>query len=112
MPTVQQTRDTSKLFPRITALGSGTLHARHLATMSEAGLEAVVQLWRLMLMLAAIPCVIDLLLLLMLPKLAGGTRPIGLFPGLVRVLIRFLLHVYGKASLALHSGPYFFGDSC
>ena len=62
-----------------------------------------------MIRMGATPEVVNLLIIVLLPKPAGGDRPIGIFPTVIRALNRWLRSTYGEKWRTKHDRPYFYG---
>ena len=60
--------------------------------------------------LCTLPRAIELLLVVLLPKPEGGTRPIGLFPTLVRIFVRYLRPIHACKWEREHSRGYWYGQ--
>ena len=58
--------------------------------LADRSLAVLRVFWAAMLRLAIVPEVVARLLVVLLPKPQGGWRPIGLFPGIVRPVVRWL----------------------
>ena len=64
--------------------------------MSPEAFEATIHLWKILLAMATIPAQIDLLLIRLLEKALGGSRPVGVFPSTVRLLVKWVRKSYGE----------------
>ena len=71
-----------------TGLGADNLAPRAIARLSENAIQALVLLFLAFEKLGEWCAILDLVLIVLLPKGDGGRRPIGLFPTLIRVWMR------------------------
>ncbi len=110
LPSVLELRETGRSFSRFTALGSDDLHPKHVSTLSDESLLAFIALIAAMLRLYQVPQAIALLLVILLPKPEGGTRPIGLFPTVVRVWARWARKKYAVPWEEKNRRSYWFGE--
>ena len=88
LPDLDDIRISAAKFPSRTALGADSTHPKHLGIVCDQGLMCLRQIWRLMLLNGTVPMQCAALLVVLLPKPTGGTRPIGLFPGVVRLFTK------------------------
>ena len=95
--------------PSRRGVGCCFFHPRHFAFLSKGGYEALVAIWRAMFWLGTPPHLLKMLIFVLIPKPAGGDRPIGLLPSLVRVLNRWLRRQYGEIWRKSNERTYFFG---
>ena len=110
IPSIEEIRDASGKFSKFTALGSDDLHPRHIRTLCDASLEALRSFFAAMLRLYHLPQAIALLLVVLLPKPDGGTRPIGLFPAVVRIWSQWARCEYAVKWERLYERGYWFGE--
>ncbi len=78
-------RSVAKSYTHRTAVSVDGFAMRHFMLLSDAGLEVLSGIIELMEATSELPRQLDVVLLAMLPKPAGGYRPIGVFPGLYRL---------------------------
>eukprot|EP00973_Karenia_brevis_P017929 2463945-Karenia_brevis.AAC.1 len=90
MPDVDEARSLSRRFSVHTAIGVDWIHPRHLGLLDDGTLDALLALGRLLLCLGLMPDDLDLLLIALIPKRAGGDRPIGIFPSIIRLLSKLM----------------------
>jgi len=109
LPTYAQFIMLCMTFKSTTGIGCCGFHPRHFAFLSEEAYAILALIWLAMLRLGLTPQQIDLLIILLIPKEAGGDRPIGLFPTAIRVLNRWLRRTYGEAWRKKNSREYLFG---
>ena len=78
----------AKTFPADTGVGMDNIAPRALARLSEESIQALAFLLRQLEALGQWTKVLDLVLIVLLPKADGGLRPIGLLPTIIRVWSR------------------------
>ena len=110
LPSADELRETSKSFSRFTALGCDDLHPKHVGTLSEGCLEGLIAVLSAMLRLVQLPQAMALLLVVLLPKPEGGTRPIGLFPTVIRIFARWSRRRYAEPWENQHRRDYWYGE--
>ena len=71
-------------YPLKTSVGVCGIHPRHAAMASRPAHAAICKIWRGILKLAVLPTQLAMLLIALIPKPAGGDRPVGLFPTVLR----------------------------
>jgi hypothetical protein len=98
----------AKTFPVATGLGADNISPRALCRLSGEALLALAVLFRMFENCGHWGEVIDLVLIVLLPKADGGFRPIGLFPTIVRVWMRARIWV-ARAWEAANAHPCLFG---
>ena len=86
-------RAAAKTFPFFTALSGDFIHPRLVAWLDDGALEVLAEIFLLIEEVGVPP--LELLTLVFIPKPSGGTRPIGLLLGLMR-LWRRVRHEYAK----------------
>ena len=77
-------RDAALTFPYDTGLGADNISPRALARLSDCALKALAKIFCAVLLQGSWPAVLELVLIVLLPKADGGRRPIGLLPTVVR----------------------------
>ena len=97
-------------FPHATALGSDRYHPRILLRLAPNLLQALLDIFVLCELLGAWPSVIRDVLIALLPKPAGGLRPIGIFPTFIRVWFRLRAPVVRQWERA-NERPFFFAGA-
>ena len=97
-----------KSFPAKTGIGACGLSPRHFAFLSQGAFQTILLLWVALLRFAAFLAEINLLSIRLIPKAAGGERPIGLFPTMTRLLARWLRRTYGEIWAASQRRPFFY----
>ena len=110
VPDIDELREVSRTFSRFTALGIDDFHPGHIGSLCDSGVSAFLASLRAMLRLRALPKVIELLLIILLPKPDGGTRPIGFFPSCIRVYARWARRIYAVPWELANKREYWFGD--
>ena len=110
---VSQLRQAAHGFKGYTALGCDVVHPRHMTILCSEALHGLILLWTAMLSLAHVPQMIACLLVVLLPKPSpqGGTRPIGLFPGILRPLTRWSRQTIGAQWAGANERRYFYGQA-
>ena len=78
-------RTASKRFRETTATSIDGLHVRHFSLLCDTGLRVLSVLFLAMEASGKIPAQVRALLVILLPKPTGGTRPIDLFPAVMRL---------------------------
>ena len=96
-----------RTFPADTAIGTDAYHPRVLLRLGPSLLPALLKVLFLCELLGSWPGVITDVLIALLPKLAGGFRPIGISPTLVRVWFR-LRAPYVREWERTHARLFFF----
>ena len=99
LPSPDELRDTAVTFPCSTAYGVDAVHPRQLALLSDALLWKLLAIWLAMLRSGHVPRCVAFVVISLLPKPAGGDRPVGLFASVVRVVDPFLRRTYGARFL-------------
>ncbi len=97
-------------FPAGTGLGSDNISPKALARLSQSALAALAALFMAFEKLGEWCEVLDLVLIVLLPKADGGRRPIGLFPTLIRVWMRTRICITRAWEIA-NSMPSVFGGA-
>ena len=104
---VQDVRDVSNSFRALTAVGSDSIHPRQLAWLSDAVLAALIGLWTAMLRTGLTPGHAAITLIILLPKVGGGDRPVAILATVVRALSRLLRRSYGNTWIQQNHRDYF-----
>ena len=78
-------------FPGDTGLGHDNMSQRSLTRLSPEATKALAQLFVAFERFGDWATVLDLVLIVLLPKNDGGDRPIGLFPTIIRICFRVRL---------------------
>ena len=102
-------------FSRFTAIGCDNVHPRHLSSLSSPAMKCMCRLMFWILNLAEIPEAIATILISLLPKAEGGTRPIGIIATLLRVFLRWARPRWGISWEKQNSRAYWHsqrGRSC
>ena len=102
--------DAAETSPINTALGCDNTAPRACARLSEAALTALVGLLLALGRKGEWVVVIDLVLMLLVPKKTGGRRPIGLFPTLTRIWMRARV-IIARVLEAANTMPCTFGGA-
>ena len=110
LPDAEELRRVSRSFSRFTALGIDDFHPRHIGDICDDGVHCFIALLRAIIRLNCLPTAIALLLIVLLPKPEGGTRPIGLFPSIIRVFTRWARRVYAVPWETAHQREYWYGE--
>jgi len=111
VPGVSEIRATSSSFPRATTGGAcDTFHPRHFAQLSDPLLVVMAKMFKLILQLWHFPRLVASLLVVLIPKPAGGDRPIGLFAAFFRVWTKWMHFRYVKPWSAGLPRKYWFGE--
>ena len=110
LPTYVQFMLLCRTFKITTGIGCCGFHPRHYGLITEELYASLLLIWLAMLRMGAAPEIIELLIVLLLPKATGGDRPIGLFPTCIRVLNRWLRTTYGEMWRAANDRDYFYGS--
>ena len=97
-------------FSRFTAIGCDDVHPKHVTSMSSRGLACFAVLVHAMLRTGMIPKALELMMIALLPKPTGGTRPIGIFASCLRIIGR-----WARWKIAVHwersnPRPYWFAE--
>ena len=103
-------RTAASTFPIGTGLGADNIAPRAFTRLSEAALQALAFLYTQFELIGHWAKVLDLVLIVLLPKSEGGFRPIGLFPTIVRIWMRARVCV-ARAWEAAHALPCLFGGA-
>ena len=77
--------------------------------LSDESLTLFLVFARVLIVTGFVPSQVAYLLISLIPKPSGGTRPIGVFPSLVRFISRICRHAYGEGWLSRHHRDYHFG---
>ena len=102
--------EAARTFPINTSLGCDNTAPRAYARLSEEALVVLATLLMALEKQAEWVEVINLVLIILLPKKTGGRRPIGLFPTLVRVWMRARI-IIARVWEAAHAMPCTFGGA-
>ena len=94
-------------FPAGTGLGWDNMHPRALRRISVSAIIALLRIFVLAELLGQWPKMIGIVIIALLPKAGGGSRPIGLCPSLIRLWIGIRLPV-AQPWQAANDRPYFF----
>ena len=86
--TVDQMRRAALSFPADTGVGADNISPRALARLSDGALESLIRILHLAEDSGRWPDELNLVLVVLIPKADGGTRPIGLFPTVIRAWMR------------------------
>ena len=86
--TISDIRLAAMSFPIDTGLGPDNIAPRALARLSDQALASLINVLHLVEKKGKWPEELDLVMIVMLPKPDGGSRPIGLFPTLIRIWMR------------------------
>ena len=97
-------------FSKGTAYGCDGLHPRHVALLSDAGIEALVRVFSGIELLWRLPRPFEFIVFVLLLKPGGGDRPIGLFTAAVRVWARLRRGVARQWEQACRR-DFFYGSS-
>jgi len=97
-------------FPAKTGLGWDKLHPRAWLRFGQAALESLLHLFFLVESLGRWPDHIGHVLVVLLAKAAGGFRPIGLFPSVVRIWMRIRL-ADAVIWQSLHERPWLYASA-
>ena len=111
LPTLEQLRQVGSSFGQYTAIGRDCLHPKQIVSCSDGCLEACLALWALMFRLGRVPSNLALLVIALLPKPTGGTRPIGIFPSSIRMMARWTRWSVSSVWEASHPRSYWFGEA-
>ena len=109
-PDYAQFQELSRTFSEKTAVGICGYRPRHFSLASYPAYLAVCKLWRAILELAMFPRQLSLSLIALLPKSAGGDRPISLLPSPIRLLGRWLREGIGEEWRQSCGRPFLFGS--
>ena len=101
-------RRAALLFPSDTGVGCDNISPRAFARLSDEALQALARLYTAFELVGDWASIINLVLIVLLPKSDGGLRPIGLFPTIIRIWMRARSDA-ARAWEATHARPYFFG---
>ena len=83
--------------------------AQDLALLPDYLILALLILTKFMLLSGRMPKKIALLIVVLIPKVEGGQRPIGIFPTVLRLLDRWYRWQYGANWLSKQDGGSFYG---
>ena len=97
-------------FPLKTGMGICGHHPCHWKLVSPEAFEATIQLWKMLLFMTTLPAQIDFLLIYLLDKALGGSRPVGVFPSVVRLLVKWVRKSYGEIWRMRFERAFFFGS--
>ena len=100
----------ARSFPVGTGLGQDNIAPRALLRLSRQAIVALAVLFEAFERRGQWTRVLDLVLIVLLPKSDGGFRPIGLFPTVVRIWMRARIGI-ARAWEASNSVPYIYGSS-
>ena len=106
--TPQQLREAASTFPVATGLGCDNFSPRAIGRLSDRMLFALAAIFAAAEKLGAWPDLVNLVLIVLLPKPDGGFRPIGLFPMLVRLWFRVRVPLM-RAWESANAMPQMFG---
>ena len=84
-PVVEEVRASAKGFKRRTATSLDGFHVRHYGILEDAGLVELILIFRLLELVGNLPPQLRFTRIALIPKPAGGLRPIGLFASLYRI---------------------------
>ena len=86
--TISDIRMAAMSFPIDTGLGADNISPRAIARLSDQAITSLINILHLTEKEGRWPAELNLVMIVLLPKPDGGSRPIGLFPTLVRVWMR------------------------
>ena len=89
-PTPAELRNTAKTFSRYTAIGGDNVHPWHIGILSDPCLEALGAFFFYGLNPGIVAQVLGTILMALIPKDTGGTRGIGIFTSIMRIMMRWL----------------------
>ena len=101
-------KDVCSTFPADVGLGWDKLHPRALLRCSDCVLLLLIQVFLMAESVGTWFPQVGVVLVVLIPKHDGGRRPIGLFPGLVRIWMRARMPILQKW-VQQHERPYFYG---
>ena len=101
-------RQAAATFPSGTGLGADNISPRAMSRLSDEGVAALSHIYSRLEAMGEWTAVLNLVLIVLLPKLDGGLRPIGLFPTLIRLWMRARVWIARKWE-AEHSLPCVYG---
>ena len=104
-------RIAASTFPPGTGLGADNIAPRAFSRLSEEGLVALAFLFAQFELAGSWASVLDLVLIVLLPKPEGGFRLIGLFPTVVRIWMRARGVCVARPWEAAHAVPCLFGGA-
>ena len=107
----EELREAARTFPYDTGLGADNIAPRALARLSDASLKSLSKIFCAILLDGAWPAVLNLVLVVLLPKSDGGRRPIGLLPTVIRVWMRAYSYVARQWEVAHHRECLYAGPS-
>ena len=81
-------KQAAATFPAGTGLGADNISPRAICRLSDAAVSALAHLYARIEALGEWTAMFNLVLIVLLPKLDGGLRPIGLFPTIIRLWMR------------------------
>ena len=103
-------RDAADSFPINTALGCDNVAPRAYGRLSEAAIKALIVLFMVFEKKGQWAAVVNLVIIVLLPKKTGGKRPIGLFPTMVRIWMRARI-IVARVWEAANAMPTVFGGA-
>ena len=103
-------RASAQSFPIGTGVGAENIAPRALARLSEPLLRSLCAILMAVELSGRWPSIVQLVLIVLLPKPDGGRRPIGLFPAVVRVWAR-ARRIASRAWEACHASASIFGGT-
>ena len=86
--TVEQVREAALSFPADTGVGADNISPRAIARLSDNAIRSLISILHLAERQGRWPEELNLVLIVLIPKSDGGTRPIGLFPTIIRIWMR------------------------
>jgi hypothetical protein len=110
MPTIEHFRDLTRSYRWDTAVGADNWRPRDLASLDDRLTRRLIDIMELMLLDAVVPVQMQLLIVVLIPKAAGGERPIGIFPTIMRLLDRWFRWSYGAQWLQRQCLEPFYGQ--
>ena len=101
-------KDACSTFAEDVGLGWDKLHPRALLRCSDSVLRLLIQVFLMAESVGRWFPQVGVVLVVLIPKPDGGRRPIGLFPGLIRIGMRARMPILQKW-VQQHERPYFYG---
>jgi len=108
-PTTEEIRLVCSTFSRFTAIGTDNLHPRHIGNLSDDALQVLIVIMMTAINVGKLPSAIETILVVLLPKDSGGTRPIGIFTTIVRVFMRWARRAFTDVWEQSVPRPFWFG---
>jgi len=104
-------RQSAMTFAAHTGMGADNFAPRAVARLSDSLIMALCSILTAAELLGGWPRRLWLVLIVLLPKTDGGRRPIGLFPGLIRIWSR-ARRMVARSWEAAQARPYLYGGEC